>query len=59
VGLVQKTASFKLTCRNCPPQHQRGIWQCAKSDGRLRSPAPLDVSFHCEGGLCLNSLADL
>src|ERR1700723_123995 len=41
------------TCRNCPPQHQRGIWQCAKSDSRLRSPAHLDVSFHCEGGFCL------
>jgi hypothetical protein len=41
VGLVQKTTSFKLrTCRNCLLQHQRGIRQCAKSDSRLRGPAP-------------------
>ena len=26
--------------RNCLRQHQRSIWQCAKSDSRLRSPAP-------------------
>ena len=39
--------------RNCLRQHHRSIWQYAKSDSRLRSPAPLDVSFHCEGGSCL------
>jgi hypothetical protein len=27
------------TRRSCPLQHQRSIWQCAKSDSRLRSPA--------------------
>src|ERR1700721_1540196 len=31
--------SIKFTQRGSAPQHQIGIWQCAKSSSRLRSPA--------------------
>jgi hypothetical protein len=36
----RQAMEFKLkTRRSCPSPHQRSIWQCAKSDSRLRGPA--------------------
>lgn len=32
-------------------QHQSSMWQFAKSGSRLRSPASIEHSFHCEGVL--------
>lgn len=35
-------------------QHQRSIWQCAKTDSRLRSPASLDLSLPLRRRLLLS-----
>jgi len=52
VGLVQKTPSFKLTCRNCPPPASEGHMAMRQERQSPSQSRPLDVSFHCEGGSC-------
>jgi hypothetical protein len=39
------------------PQHQRSVWQFAKSGSRLRSPASTEPSFGC-GGVLLSAFLE-
>ena len=37
--MFKDLVSITFTQRSSAPRHQSGIWQCAKSSSRLRSPA--------------------
>ena len=39
VVVFKDLVSITFTQRSSAPRHQSGIWQCAKSSSRLRSPA--------------------
>jgi hypothetical protein len=41
---------------SCQTQHQSAMWQFAESGSRLRSPAFIEPSAHCEGVLLFSFL---
>jgi hypothetical protein len=58
VGLVQKSASFKLDVSELSSPASEGH-MAMRQERQSNSPSrPLDVSFYCECGSCLN-LTDL